>query len=114
MPRQMITLLFLLGCAGLAAERPALALECSDFPVGDRINSYSAGHQTHLGLAMGPGLTLHAVWSDRRIPVAPVVYYARSENRGVTFGAGIEVAPGSGLRVAGFPVVGAGPGHEVT
>jgi len=114
MTRRAIARLLLLGCTVLAADRTARALECSDFPFGDRINSYSAGHQTDLGLAMGPGLTLHAVWSDRRIPVAPVVYYARSENRGVNFGAGIEVAPGSGLRVAGFPVVAAGPGNEVS
>jgi len=113
MTRRAIATCFLLGCAWISGATPALALECSDFPLGARINSYSAGHQTDLGLAMGPGSTLHAVWSDRRNPVSPAVYYARSENRGVAFGAGIEVAPGAGLRVAGFPVVAAGPGNEV-
>ena len=113
MTRRMIAHLLLLGAGLLASSRPAAALECSDFPAGTRINSASTGHQTDLGLAIGAGSTLHAVWSDRLNPASPTVMYSRSEDRGLTFGSGIELAPGGARRIAGFPVVAAGPGGLV-
>ena len=110
MIRRTIALLLLATILGTA---PAAGLECGDFPLGVRINSPIVGHQSDIGLAIGSGSTLHAVWTDRRNPAAPLVFYARSEDRGRTFGPGAEVAPGLDLRIAGFPVVASGPGNTV-
>jgi hypothetical protein len=98
----------------LAGGRSA-AVECTDFPVGTRVNAWSGDIQHAIGLAYSQAdPVLYTVWADHRAPLTPEVYCARSLDHGVTFTAGIEVCPSQTLRVSGNPVLDVGPGKALT
>ena len=107
----LVALAFLL--AGAAPQ--SAAVECTDFPVGTRVNNWSGDIQHAIGLAYSEvDPVLYAVWADHRAPLTPEVYLARSLDHGQTFSAGFEVCPTQTLRVSGSPVLAVGPGKALT
>ncbi len=82
----------------------ALALECTDFPAGARVNAVTTARQTDIALAYGPGDVLHAAWADARSGGGADVYSAHSTDGGLTFSTGQPVTPSS-LPISGTPVI---------
>lgn len=82
-------------------------VSAASFSPNIRVNAVTTGNQVNASMAVGPGGTIHVVWEDYRwSPENPAIYYARSDNGGTTFTAGIPIVnPFPGNMRQKFPSV---------